>query len=247
MRDINELVDVPVPSWPGLAADLASSFTPSAVLSPDPAQCRATMLQLQVTARSALGAIALNTGGIVLFDGWLRLFGGSGGGPAGLPGMAEVNCFPAGVEPDWSPPGGLVVAQDVLGGVFSLNGLEPAEHGRPGDPGEVVYFSPCTLEWATLELRHSQWLYWIVSGGCAGFYHDLLWPTWRTEVAALHPRDGISVDPFLWTEQAQGDMSSTTRRAVPMEQLMETHKVLCAQLSFDDPGFLGEYRVVTAD
>jgi len=102
MRDIGELVDVPDPAWPWVTDDLDCSFAHYTVLPPDPAQCRATLHQLQVTARSPLGAIVLNTGGILMHDGWLRIYGGSGGGPAGLPSMAEVNGFPAAVEPGQS-------------------------------------------------------------------------------------------------------------------------------------------------
>jgi hypothetical protein len=226
-----------------LTQDLASSFTSHTVLPPDPDRCRATLLQLQVTARSPLGAIVLNTGGILVHDGWLRLYGGSGGGPAGLPSMAEVNGFPDPVEPDWSPTAGLIVAHDVLGGVFTLNGIAPEEHGRPGRPGGVVYFSPVTMNWEDLEMGHGQWLTWLLDGGSAEHYRDVLWPTWRTEVAELGLRDGISVSPFLWSEEAQQDMAATTRRAVPLKDILGMHDVLCEQLGLAEPGELGRVPV----
>jgi hypothetical protein len=114
-----------------------------------------------------LGAIALNTGGIQIHDGWLRVHGGSGGGPTGLPSMAEVNGFPKTVDPGWQPPAGLIVAHDVLGGVFALNGMEAEKHGRPGNPGGVVYFSPISLTWQGMEMGHSRWLTWLLDGGAA--------------------------------------------------------------------------------
>ncbi len=238
MRGVAELVDVPDPAWPWVTADLDCSFAHYSVLPPNPDQCRATLHQLQVTARSPLGAITLNTGGILMHDGWLRIYGGSGGGPSGLPSMAEVNGFPATVDPDFRPPDGLIIAHDVLGGVFALNGIEPEQHGRPGSPGGIVYFSPSALTWQDLEMGHTDWLSWIV-GDAASHYYDLLWPAWRAEVTELGLRDGILVFPFLWSEEAQQDMAATTRQAVPLDQILEMHAESCTQLCLPDPGELG--------
>jgi hypothetical protein len=238
MRDITELVDVPMPSWPMVSDAFAGSFTSYRVLPPEEERCRATLHQLQVTARSPLGAITLNTGGILVHDGWLRVYGGSGGAN-GMPGMAEVNGFPATVEPGWQPPAGLIVAHDVLGGVFALNGVVPEQHGRPGPPGGVVYFSPMTLTWEDLEMGHSEWLSWLLDGGAAGHYEDVLWPTWRAEVAELGLREGITTYPFLWSEEAQDDIAATTRKAVPLEQILGMHSSFCAQLGLGQPGELG--------
>jgi hypothetical protein len=239
VRDISELVDVPEPSWPWLTDDFASSFTGYVMLDPDPDRCRATLHQLQVTARSPLGAITLNTGGILVHDGWVRVYGGSGGGPTGLPSMAEVNGFPETVEEGWQPPAGLIVAHDVLGGVYALNGIAPEEHGRPGSPGGVVYFSPVTLTWQDMEMGHSQWLGWLLDGGAANHYHEVLWPTWRAEVAELGPRDGISVYPFLWSEEAQENMAATTRKPVPLNEILGIHASSAEQLGLAQPGALG--------
>ncbi len=83
--------------------------------------------------------------------GWVRVYGGAGTGAAdGLPGLAAVNGFPAEFHAAWVPEAGLVLAHDVLGGTFALNGHDPASAGRPGSPGEVVYFAPDSLAWAGL-------------------------------------------------------------------------------------------------
>ncbi|UUU44910.1 DUF2625 domain-containing protein [Streptomyces sp. NBC_00162] len=37
---------------------------------------RRCLLQMQVTGRSVLGALALHTGGLLVDDGWVRVFGG---------------------------------------------------------------------------------------------------------------------------------------------------------------------------
>lgn len=82
-----------------------------------------------------------------------------------------------------------------------------------------------------------------MDGGAAGHYHDVLWPTWRTEVAGLGLRDGIAVYPFLWSEEAQQDMAATTRKPVPLNQILGMHAACCDQLGFAKPGELGEAGV----
>ncbi|MFF2624915.1 DUF2625 family protein [Kitasatospora griseola] len=114
MRRLDELVNVDDPARPELREALAAA--PSIrVLPADGPEAHRCLLQLQVTARSALGALTLHTGGLLLDDGRLRVFGG---GPAGL---GRVNRFPTAFDPGRHPGTGPVLAHDVLGGVFALN------------------------------------------------------------------------------------------------------------------------------
>ncbi|MER6183877.1 DUF2625 family protein [Streptomyces sp. NPDC001652] len=50
-----------------------------------------------------LGALAWNCGGLVLDDGWVRVFGGGSEASVGLPSLAQVNRFPDAFDPDWFP------------------------------------------------------------------------------------------------------------------------------------------------
>lgn len=174
--------------------------------------------QLGLTEASALGALILHTGGLVIDDGWLRVYGG--GGPT-LPSVGRVNALPAVVDPARRPAAGLVVAHDVLGGVFAVNGADPAAAGRPGAPGELTYFAPDTLRWDSLGVGHAAWMSWLETGGAAEFYAQLRWPGWQVEAAALTPSQGIAVYPFLFTEQAHAHLAATHRSAVPMRELLE--------------------------
>jgi hypothetical protein len=218
------------------------------VLPGDPALGRATLLQLQTTARSWLGGMALNCGGVVLDSGWLRIYGSAGagastglpGGVTDLPSLAEVNEFPERVDPAWRPQGGLVVGHDVLGGVFVLNGADPEAVGRPGRPGEIVYFAPDSLRWEGLEVGHAAWLQWLLSEGTDHFYDTLRWPGWRAESGALTGRQGLSVVPFLWSAQARRDLHSTSRRAVPLAEILDLHRDYALKLDSIDPGFMGD-------
>ncbi|MFI6094482.1 DUF2625 family protein [Lentzea sp. NPDC051213] len=209
VRGIAELVEVDDPGWPVVTDAIGAGGTECVVLPPDLERCRATLLQLQVTARSLLGAVVLNSGGLVLHHGWLRVYGGSGGE---LPSLAEVNGFPAQFDPAWAPQARLVVAHDVLGGVFTLDGS-----------GEVVYFGPDTLEQVGLGGGHSQWLLWLLDGGAETFYAELFWPSWQEEVAELGLRDGISMYPPLWSKEGRENIAGTSRKAVPMRELHSLH------------------------
>ncbi|MFJ6783413.1 DUF2625 family protein [Streptomyces yangpuensis] len=243
MREIDELIDVEDPAWPLLLQELSDTDVPVEVLPVDAAAARACLGQLQVSARSNLGGIVLGCGGLLVDGGWLRIYGSPGaagpGGPGGLPGLAEVNAMPASFDPAWRPEAGLVVAHDVLGGVFALNGSDPRRSGRPGGPGEVVYFAPDSLGWEALGAGHSAWLSWILAGGLREFYEGLRWDGGHDEVAALNGRQGLSFFPPLWSAEARRDLSATSRRAVPMAELLGLGRESCLRLDGTDPGFLG--------
>lgn len=212
MRTVDELMATPDPAWPDLAEELRSN--PQITILPIAAAAgREALYSLQVTARSRLGALALHTGGLLVDDGWLRVLGG--GSDSGLPSLAQANGLPGNEQ----PPAALVVGHDVLGGRFEVNGPDPAAIGRSGSAGEVCYFAPDTLEWTCLGAGHGAWLSWIASGGTAEFYATLRWPGWQEEASALQLSDGITVYPFLWSQEAQRDLAGTTRRPAPMIDL----------------------------
>ncbi|MFC1436224.1 DUF2625 domain-containing protein [Streptacidiphilus sp. N1-3] len=240
MRELDELINVDDPAWPELQELFVTSAAPLEVLPVDPAEGRRCLLQLQVTARSALGSLVLNSGGLVLDGGWVRVFGGGTASDGRtMPSLAQVNAFPERFDPAWSPTVGLVVGHDVLGGVFALNGHNPVAAGRPGAPGQMAYFAPDTLAWEALEMGHSAWISWLLSGRLETFYDGLRWPGWTEDVAALTFAQGISVYPFLWTKEAHADLAGTSRRPVPMREILGVATDFARQMGTADPGFLG--------
>lgn len=240
VRELDELINVDDPAWPELQALFATSAAPLKVLPVDPDEGRRCLLQLQITARSVLGALVVNSGGLVVDDGWVRVFGGgSAEHDGGMPSLAQINAFPVTFDPAWHPAPDFVVAHDVLGGVFALNGHDPAVSGRPGVPGQMTYFAPDTLEWETMEMGHSTWMSWLLSGRLEKFYEGLRWPGWREEAAALSFSQGVSVIPFLWSKEAHEDLAATSRRAVPMREVLGVAADFARQMGPADPGFLG--------
>ena len=239
VRELDELIDVDDPAWPELLDRFAASAVSLDVLPVERDEGRRCLLQMQVTARSALGSIALNSGGLIVDDGWVRVFGG-GSGAAGLASLAQVNNFPATFEPAWPPAEGLVVGHDVLGGVFALNGPDPAAVGRPGLPGQMTYFAPDTLEWEAMDMGHSAWVGWLLSGRLEKFYEGLRWQGWREEATALTATQGINVFPPLWSKEGRADVAAASRRAVPMREVLGLAIDTARQMGWADPGFLGQ-------
>src|ERR1043165_3007056 len=73
---------------------------------------------LQITARSPLGAVALETGGILIDHGWLRVLGaGSPKLARNIAGWNGLACEPG----DAYLPGAMFVADDVLGGMYAVD------------------------------------------------------------------------------------------------------------------------------
>ncbi|MGW0391815.1 DUF2625 domain-containing protein [Streptomyces sp. NPDC003042] len=240
MRELSQLIDVEEPAWPELRQTLDAAPVSVEVLPADSDLGRGALLQLQVTARSYLGAVVLHCGGLLVDDGWLRVFGSPvDGAPHRVPGLARINQFPGAFDSEWRADTGLVVAHDVLGGVFALNGGAPASAGRPGTPGEMVYFAPDSLRWEALGVGHSAWMTWLVSGALDEFYADLRWAGWQDDVRALKRDQGLSLFPPLWSAEARQDLSATSRRAVPMTELLGVARDSCRQFDGVDPGFLG--------
>jgi hypothetical protein len=205
MRTAQELATVDDPAWPILIETATDGVE---IIPIDRAQGLKVLERLQVTARSGLGALALNCGGIVADRGWFRLFGG---GSEFLPDLASINGLAE--FKSRSAPAVMVVGCDVLGGRFAIDG-----GGLGVAPGEVCYFGPDTLSWDTLGLGHSDFVSAALSGALGEAFADLRWDGWESEVAALASDQGIHCWPPPSTVEGK-DLGSVSRRAVPIDEL----------------------------
>ncbi|MFI1464056.1 DUF2625 family protein [Nocardia carnea] len=230
IRSFPELAHVDDPAWPELQKLLNSAAVPTTALPPSAEHARQTLLRLQVTARSMLGAFALNVGGLLVDHGWLRILGA---GCAGLPDLASVNGLGE-PGPQARPPGALVVAIDVLGGRFAVNG-----GALPAEPGEVCYFGPDTLGWSAIGGGHTSFVQWALGGGTTEFYESLRWPGWAEEVRDLSPGQGLSVYPPLWSVEGHDDIAGTTRGPVALTELIAFHVDCAAQFDRSPGGIPG--------
>lgn len=67
-------------------------------------------------------------------------------------------------------------------------------------------------------------------GGATEFYRELRWPGWEEEVAALSLDEGISVYPFLFTEEGR-NIATAARKAVPFRELLYLNEHMAKSLS----------------
>lgn len=221
MRPLTELTGTTDPAWPIVLGWLAAADISTTVLPRNESASETCLYRLQVTTRSVLGALAWESGGLLVDHGWLRLLGG---GPV-LPDLASASGLGDPTEQS-APPPFLTVGYDVVGGRFAVNG-----GGLPANPGEVCYFGPDTLDWLPLGMGHGAFVEWTLTvGGLGDFYADLRWPGWQQETQQVGPEQGLSVWPPLFTEQARADLAATSRRPVPITELLGFHDYLAEQL-----------------
>lgn len=210
IRPLSDLIDTSEPAWPLVRGWVAEATNHVELLPAERHRGEATLTALQVTTRSPLGAIALESGGILVDHGWLRLLGA---GQARLMGLLEWNALGGAVGPDPLLDDALVVAHDAVGGFFALNG---GAFGQ-GAAGEVFYFAPDSLRWENLETGYSGLVQWATTGDIASFYEASRWPDWQDDIASAHGDQGFSIYPFL--SAAGGPVNGRSRRLVPMTEL----------------------------
>ncbi|GAB0105215.1 hypothetical protein JMUB6875_41930 [Nocardia sp. JMUB6875] len=126
---------------------------------------------------------------------------------------------------DSSDPGALIVAVDVLGGRFAVNG-----GALVGELGEVCYFGPDTLRWEPIGGGYSAFIVWAIGSGLGEFYTEMRWPGWDEEVRRLSLDQGLSTYPPLWSAEGRTDIATTSRRPCPITELIALHADMAEQL-----------------
>src|SRR5580700_7563210 len=143
-KTLNELVN---PDDPGIALIrewISSADNPTEILTPSESR-NEVLLEVQVTTRSTLGALAYDTGGVVVDHGWLRFLGS---------GHTKLNRTLSA----WNRGRGdgfYLVADDAVGGFFAING------GAFGDDIQNMYYwPPDRLEWEPLGVGLTDFFRW---------------------------------------------------------------------------------------
>lgn len=201
MRTLSELINT---DEPGI--DVIRQFLQSAEVQYDllPASDRRdeVLVEVQVTTRSTMGAMAYDTGGILIDHGWLRILGS--GHPRLRRDLASWN--------QGRSDGFYLVADDVVGGFFAING------GALGsDLRNMYYWSPDDVEWESLEIGYTDFLQWSLTANLADFYRDLRWSGWQDDVTVLTGDQCFTYYPFLWTKE--GSVEGSHRK--PMDTAKE--------------------------
>ena len=212
-KTLDELVNAQDPAIPLIRQWVESADNPSEILPPSPAR-EEVLLELQVTTRSTLGAMAYETGGILVDHGWLRFLG------SGHPKLKRTLS-------SWNrgrSDGLFLVADDAVGGFFAING------GAFGSDLENVYFwSPDATDWEPVGIGFTEFLRSSLTSRLADFYGALRWPTWKADLLKLGPDESFDFYPPLWTKQ--GSPQGSDRRPIPTAEAFGVKVDLMRQLN----------------
>ena len=200
-RSLQELIDTREPAIEILRQFATDAEVPCELLSPGPERENA-LLYLQVTTHSTLGALAYDTGGILVDNGWLRWLGsGHEKFPRTINGWNSTRTDGA----------FYLVGDDAAGGFFAING------GAFGnDLGAVYYWSPDDLEWESLHTGFTDVIAAFFTSYLNDFYKALRWSTWREEIQDLSTDRCFFFFPFLWT--SEGSLEGSQRATVPVSE-----------------------------
>lgn len=211
MRPIEEL-SKDTSGWDVMSEAMRIARNKYKILAKDPEKAKEALFQTQVTAHSPMGAVIYLTGGILIEGGWLRILGS--GSPAlnrGLPEWNKGKTF----TNEGERPNFLLIADDVVGGFFALNG------GAFGsDMGMVYYLAPDDLKWEPLHISYTDFINFCFCGDMKLFYGDLGWPECRSEVSKVSGTDSFFFYPYRWTKEGKY-ISKDKRSIVPVEEVYQ--------------------------
>jgi Protein of unknown function DUF2625 len=200
MKSLQQLIERGDSAFPLIREWLSSAKNDCVLLAPSTNRAE-ILLQTQVSTRSTMGAIAYETGGVLIDHGWLRVLGSSH--PRLVRTLSGWN--------ENKTDGCYLIADDAAGGFFAVNS------GAFGsDMGKIHYWPPDSLEWEPIGRGYSDFLEWALSGDLAEFYATVRWSNWREDVASLSTNRCIAFHPFLWS--GQGSPETSRRSAVPVEE-----------------------------
>ena len=219
-RPLADLIDAIDPGWPVVLNWIAEATNVVELLPSDRPRCDDVLERIQVRTRSPMGAIAYESGGLLIDHGWVRVLGG---GHARLPrDLARWNYGETWGE-EQRAPGAFLVADDVLGGFFAING-----GGLSGGSGKVHYFAPDSLEWEDLEQSYSDFVWFLMVADLDKFYENRRWPGWQNEVSQLDGDRSYSIAPPLWAKGPP--IAERSRRPVAVTELWALQQDIRRQL-----------------
>ncbi len=215
LKPVGELINREESSWNLVMQWKKEANNKVEILPRDSKRAENALYQLQLSTRSSIGAIIYESGGIMIDDGWIRILGsGSARLSRSLPAWNKGKSFDSyGDQPSF-----LLVADDVLGGFFALNGGGITDK----DIGKIFYFAPDNLTWESTGLDYSNFIIFCFTGDLGKFYDGLRWNSWQADVRHLQGDKGISCTPFLYTKEAQ-DINKIKRTIVPIQELWDIY------------------------
>jgi hypothetical protein len=209
MHPVHELINTADPGWTFVKQWIDAAKNNVEVLPADTNRAKDALYKIQVTTHSPMGAIVYMTRGLLIDDGWIRILGsGSGKLTRTLPDWNMGKTYTAFGQPMTS----LLIADDVLGGYFLLNG-----GGLGQDTGKVYYFSPDRLEYEPLDLTYTDFLNFCFNHNLDDFYEGYRWSNWRTEILTLSGDKVFNFFPCLWTKEGK-EIDKNSRKPISVDE-----------------------------
>lgn len=214
MQTLEQLISPEYSAWPTLSQWIEQARNHCRVIKKDQPSAERELFTMQMPTSSPMGAVIYETGGILIHHGWLRILGS---GSFQLPrGLMDWN-FSKSFKESGEKPQYLLVADDVIGGYFALNGGSLGEN-----LGKIYYFSPKDLVWHNLNFTYTEFLAWALNGDLDAFYQGLYWQNWQEEVKQL---DGNQV--FVFTPDLNEEKAMAMDQRQKREVNIETHYNAC--------------------
>lgn len=211
MRTLKELLNAPS-CWSEIELLIKEASNKVDVLPKDKELADAALLEMQESVDTWVGAIIYETGGILIDNGWLRILGsGDELIKRSLLSWNKGKTFDTSL--DELPF--LLVADDVLGGLFAINA-----GGFGEDVGGMYYFAPDMLEWEEMELTYDQFLYFCFSGDLKDFYGDFRWISWQDDVKSLSLDEAFHLNPPLYSSDFSS-IEKVDKTSISVDELYE--------------------------
>ncbi|OWA33614.1 hypothetical protein B9G55_19865 [Saccharibacillus sp. O16] len=210
-------------AWPSLLQTIEQAENDVHVLPTERQRAEETLVDMQASDRTTLGAVVLNSGGLLIDRGWLKVLGSghpdiegdllSWNGQGAAPLALQVK-----------PEGYVIVAYDLAGGFFAINNGAFHDHAPT-----VHYFAPDTLEWEDTEKGYTDFLDWALNGDLDQYYATFRWKGWVEDIAALQGGQVMLIVPFLWTEEGR-DVNNAQRKPVSASELWDMQQEMQREL-----------------
>ncbi|WP_179218819.1 DUF2625 family protein [Saccharibacillus sp. O23] len=209
-------------AWPSLLEAAQRAENEVRILGADRRRAEETLVGLQTSDRTTLGAVALNSGGLWIDRGWLKVLGCGHDSIAGD--LRSWNGLgPDPLDLEFEPEGYVIAAYDVAGGFFAIN------NGAFNDrTPNVYYFAPDTLEWEDTEKGYTDFLAWAMDGDLEQYYATFRWKGWQDDIRALQGGQGMSIVPFPWSKESR-DANKAVRTPIAMTELWDRQQEMSRQ------------------
>lgn len=185
------------------------------ILENDSLKSKEALFNTQVSTRSPMGAIIYHSGGILINDGWIRIYGsGNEKLNRNLPEWNKGKTF----QNFGEKPNQLIIADDAVGGFFLLNG------GALGnDLGKVYYLAPDNLEPEPLDLNYTDFINFCFNGNINEFYKDLRWKNWEKDFKTLSTNEAFIFYPYLYTKEGK-NINTVQKNKTNIEEVYKFRK-----------------------